>query len=133
MEKNKKSYNTIDKYIARFPDGVQKKLKEMREVIQASAPDAEERISYQMPAFYLKGILVYFAAFKDHIGFFPTSSGIQAFEGECSGYKTSKGTLQLPLDKPLPLDLIGRMVKFRVAENLAKAAKNLSKEDVSGS
>ena len=85
------------------------------------APDAEEKISYRMPAFEFHGILVYFAAFKDHIGFFPTASGIEAFKSDFAKYKWSKGGVQFPLDEPLPIDLITRIVKFRVVENLKKA------------
>jgi uncharacterized protein YdhG (YjbR/CyaY superfamily) len=120
MERNKNSYGTIDEYISGFPPEVQEKLILLRKVIKESAPDAEEKISYQMPAFTLNGILVYFAAFKDHIGFFPTASGIEAFKQELSEYKWSKGTIQFPMDKPLPYDLVKRIVKFRVAENIGK-------------
>jgi uncharacterized protein YdhG (YjbR/CyaY superfamily) len=112
---------TIDEYIAAFPEEIRKKLEGLRAAIKASAPDAEEKISYQMPAFAQKGILVYFAAFKNHIGFFPTASGIRAFKDELSGYDCSKGTVRFPLDKPLPLKLVGRIVKYRVAENMKKA------------
>ena len=120
MESPKSGFKSIDEYIANFPEDVQKKLEELRAVIKASAPGAEERISYQMPAFALKGILVYFAAYKKHIGFYPTSSGIQAFKKELSGYEVSKGTIRFPIDKPLPLELISKIVKFRVSENLHK-------------
>lgn len=120
MEKTSRS---IDEYIARQPAEIQKKLQEMRAIIHAAAPQAEERISYSMPAFFQNGILVYFAAFKDHLSFFPTGSGISAFAGEIKSYKTSKGTLQIPFDQPLPLVLLTRMVKFRVEENLGKANK----------
>jgi uncharacterized protein YdhG (YjbR/CyaY superfamily) len=124
MEKNKKiGYSTTDEYIARFPDGIQKKLAEMRAVIRAAAPQATEKISYQIPTFYLQGNLVHFAAFKDHLSFFPASSGIAAFTDEMKAYKTAKGTLQIPLDQPLPVDLLTRIVKFRLAENLDRAAK----------
>lgn len=120
MERNKIGYDTIDKYIATFPKEVQKILKELRKTIKAATPGAEERISYQMPAFSLKGILVYFAAYKNHIGFYPTSSGIKAFKKELSVYKGGKGTVQFPIDKPLPLALISKIVKFRVSENVRK-------------
>ena len=96
-------------------------LRELRKTIKAAAPDAEEKISYQIPTFYLKGNLVHFGAFKDHISFFPTSSGTQAFKKELSVYKGAKGTVQFPLDKPMPLKLVSRIVKFRVAENLKRA------------
>jgi uncharacterized protein YdhG (YjbR/CyaY superfamily) len=122
MEK-KAGPNSIDEYIALFPDETQKLLQEVRATIHAAAPDAEEKISYQMPAFAQKGILVYFAGWKDHIGFYPTSSGIQAFKQELSDYKSSKGSVKFPLDRPLPLDLITKIVKFRLAENLKRAGE----------
>jgi uncharacterized protein YdhG (YjbR/CyaY superfamily) len=112
----------IDEYISSFHDPVRKKLNELRTAINLAAPEAEEKISYQMPAFALNGILVYFAAQSHHIGFYPTSSGVKAFSEELSGYKTGKGSIQFPLDKPLPLGLIRRIVKFRLMENLEKAA-----------
>ena len=112
---------SIDDYIAGFPDETRKTLEGLRSAIRAAAPGAEEKISYQMPSFDLGGNLVYFAAFKSHIGFYPTSSGIEAFRRELSSYEVSKGTVRFPLDKPLPLKLISRIVKFRVAENLEKA------------
>ena len=121
MESNKAGYVSVDEYIATFPEEIQKILEELRGTIKAAAPDAEEKISYQMPAFALKGNLVYFAAFKNHIGFYPTSSGTEAFKKELSIYDGSKGTVRFPIDKPLPLKLISRIVKFRVAENLKKA------------
>jgi uncharacterized protein YdhG (YjbR/CyaY superfamily) len=118
MESNRKRFNSIDEYIADFPEEVQKTLGELRAAIKAAAPDAEERISYQIPTFTLKGNLVHFAAYKKHIGFYPTSSGIQAFKRELSVYEGAKGTVRFPIDKPLPLKLIRKIVKFRVAENL---------------
>jgi len=121
MEGKKVGFTTINEYIAIFPKEIQKKLEEIRATIQVAAPDAEEKISYQMPAFAQKGILVYFAAWKNHIGFYPTSSGTQAFKQELSAYEISKGVVKFPLDKPLPLDLITKIVKFRLAENLDKA------------
>ena len=122
MKGDKPAFHTIDEYIALFPAETQKILQELRATIYAAAPGAQEKISYQMPAFHLKGNLVYFAAWKDHIGFYPTSSGTRAFQQELSAYEFSKGTVKFPLDQPLPLDLITRIVKFRVAENLKKAA-----------
>jgi uncharacterized protein YdhG (YjbR/CyaY superfamily) len=127
MESNRKRFNSIDEYIADFPEEVQKTLGELRAVIKAAAPDAEERISYQIPTFTLKGNLVHFAAYKKHIGFYPTSSGIQAFKHELSVYEGAKGTVRFPIDKPLPLELISKIVKFRVAENLKNAEIKLSK------
>jgi uncharacterized protein YdhG (YjbR/CyaY superfamily) len=127
MEKTKASPKTIDEYLAACPEEIRKKLEGLRRTISASAPGAEEKISYQIPTFYLKGNLVHFAAFKDHISFFPTSSGIQVFKKELSIYKGAKGTVRFPLDKPLPLELIARIVKFRVAENLERAGKKPGK------
>lgn len=120
MEGNKDQPTTIDEYIAQFPEDIQQILNHIRAVIKESAPGAEERISYRMPAFYLNGILVYFAAFKRHIGFYPTGSGIEAFKDELSSYQWSKGAVQFPLDKPMPDELISRIVQFRIAENKKK-------------
>ena len=128
MESDKIGFNTIDEYIATFPEEVQKILEELRETIKAAAPDAEEKISYQMPTFALKGNLVHFAAFKNHIGFYPTPSGIQAFRNELSVYEGAKGSVRFPIDKPLPLELIRKIVTFRVAENLEKAELKSSKK-----
>ena len=111
---------TIDEYISQFPEDVQHILVKIRAVIRDSAPKAVEKISYQMPGFYLNGMLVWFAAHTHHIGFYPTGSGIEAFKEELSGYKGSKGAVQFPLDKPIPYELIGKIVEFRVAENLKK-------------
>jgi uncharacterized protein YdhG (YjbR/CyaY superfamily) len=122
MEGKKDQLTTIDEYIARFPEDVQHILAKIRSVIQESAPQAMERISYQMPAFYLKGNLVYFGAHKHHIGFYPTGSGVEAFKEELSAYKGSKGAVQFPLDEPIPYELISKIVKFRVAENLKKSS-----------
>lgn len=109
-----------DLYIAGFPPETRELLTQVRKTIQNATPEAEEVISYQMPAYKFHGILVYFAGYKNHIGFYPTGSGIINFKDELSSYKTSKGTVQFPLDQPLPLELIAEMVKFRVAENLEK-------------
>jgi uncharacterized protein YdhG (YjbR/CyaY superfamily) len=111
----------IDEYIAGFPVDIQEKLQKIRMTIREAAPEAEEKISYQMPTFYLKGNLVHFAAFKEHIGFYPTPTGTEKFQKELSAYKVSKGTARFPLDKPIPFDLITEIVKFRVQENLARA------------
>jgi len=121
MESESHKFTTIDEYIATFPEGTQRLLQQVRTTIQAAAPGAEEKISYQMAAFALQGILVYFAGFKHHIGFYPTGSGIDAFRQELGDYVTSKGTVQFRLDRPLPLGLIERIVRFRVSENLKKA------------
>ena len=111
---------SIDEYIESCPPVVRTLLREMRETIRKAAPQAEEAISYRIPTFKLNGNLVHFAAFKSHIGFYPTSSGILAFKKELSGYKTSRGTVQFPMDKPMPLDLVRRIVRFRVKESLSK-------------
>ena len=111
----------VDEYISIFPVKIQELLKEMRATIKESAPEAEEVISYQMPAYRFHGILIYFAAFKNHIGLYPTVSGIETFKDELSVYKGAKGSVQFPLNKPLPLDLIARIVKFRVTENLKES------------
>lgn len=121
MDTNPKGYVNIDEYIELFPTEVQSKLKELRQVIKTAAPDAEEKIGYQMPTFVLKGNLVHFAAYKNHIGFYPTPSGIEAYRDEFSIYEGSKGAIRFPIDKPLPFDLISRVVKFRVIENLKRA------------
>ena len=121
MESNKVRFNSIDEYIATFPEEIRTILQETREIIKAAAPDAEEKISYQMPTFALKGNLVHFAAFKHHIGFYPTPSGIEAFKEEIARYQGAKGSIRFPLDEPMPLDLITRIVNMRVAENLKKA------------
>jgi uncharacterized protein YdhG (YjbR/CyaY superfamily) len=121
MESGKSGFTSIDEYIAAFPADVQKILQEMRATIHAAAPDATEKISYQMPTFFLKGNLVHFAAFKNHIGFYPAPHGIEAFQDEMSAYEGSKGTVRFPIDKPLPLDLIRGVVQYRAAENLKKA------------
>lgn len=122
MENTKDSYNTIDEYIANFPASVQQRLQQIRATIKAAAPDAQEKISYQMPTFYLHGNLVHFAVYTWHIGFYPAPSGIEAFQAELSTYKGAKGSVQFPLDQPLPLDLVRRIVEYRVAENLKNAA-----------
>lgn len=112
---------SIDEYIAAFPPDIQERLQAVRATIREAAPAAEERISYLMPTFTLHGNLVHFAALKHDIGFYPTSSGVEAFASELSGYEGTKGAIHFPLDQPLPLDLISRIVKYRVAENLARA------------
>jgi uncharacterized protein YdhG (YjbR/CyaY superfamily) len=120
MIRSEKEYKTIDEYIATFPKNIQIILGELRQAIRDSAPTAEEAISYQMPAFKLNGILVWFAAFKNHIGFYPTSSAIEAFKEELSDYELSKGTVRFPINKPIPFDLVKKMVRYRVKENLNK-------------
>ncbi len=114
-------FKTIDEYIASFPKNIQDILQQLRCAIREAAPQAEETISYQMPAFKQNGVLVYFAAFKNHIGFFPTGKGIDAFKDQLSAYETSKGTIRFPLDEQLPLDLIKEIVRFRVKQNSDKS------------
>jgi uncharacterized protein YdhG (YjbR/CyaY superfamily) len=123
MEKGKEMAASIDQYISEAPQEVQQKLRELRTVIKAEVPDAEERIAYGMPTFSQNGNLVHFAAFKNHIGFFPAPSGIENFKDELAKYKTSKGTVQFPLDEEIPMDLVREIVRFRLKENLAKSAK----------
>ncbi|MHC1705271.1 MAG: iron chaperone [Tenuifilaceae bacterium] len=110
----------IDEYIAQYPKDIQLILEKIRKTIRNEAPDAEETINYQIPTFKLKGNLVHFAAYKNHIGFYPGSTGIDAFKEELSFYKHSKGSIQFPLEKPIPIDLIAEIVKFRVIVNLEK-------------
>jgi uncharacterized protein YdhG (YjbR/CyaY superfamily) len=120
MKGNSVSYTSIDEYIATFPAEIQMKLEEVRATIKAAAPEAQEKISYQMPTFFLHGNLVHFAAFKNHIGFYPAPNGIEAFKLELSQFEGSKGSIKFPHNKPLPLDLISRITKYRVAENIKK-------------
>jgi uncharacterized protein YdhG (YjbR/CyaY superfamily) len=119
---------TIDEYIAGFPQDVQDILEKVRETIRRAAPEAEETINYGIPTFTLKGNLVHFAAYKKHIGFYPTPSGIENFKVELSGYKGAKGSVQFPLDKPIPYELISKIVTFRIKENLGRAAAKGKKE-----
>jgi uncharacterized protein YdhG (YjbR/CyaY superfamily) len=114
---NHEKLENIDEYISGFPENVQRILEKMRAVIKDAAPEALETISYQMPAFKLHGILVYFATHKNHIGFYPTASPIVAFKEALTPYKKSKGAVQFPLDKPVPFDMVKKIVEFRVKEN----------------
>ncbi len=114
---SEREYETIDEYIASFPKDVQVILEKFRQAIKDAAPEAEEAISYRMPAFKQNGILVWFAAFKNHIGFYPKISSIEEFKDKLSAYQTSKGTIQFPINKPIPFDLIKEIVRFRVKEN----------------
>ncbi|MNI40316.1 hypothetical protein D3C73_945340 [compost metagenome] len=122
MDNNKSTFESIDDYIAQAAPEVREQLEQIRQVIREAAPEATEKISYQMPTFDLHGNLVHFAAFKKHIGFYPAPRGIEAFKDELSVYKGAKGSVQFPLGQPMPYDLIGRIVKFRAEENIAKAA-----------
>ena len=109
-------YSSIEEYISGFPEETQKLLRQVRASIKEAAPEAAEKISYGIPTFTLAGNLVHFAAFKNHIGFYPTSSGIEKFKEELSIYEGAKGSVKFPIDKPLPLGLISKIVKFRVKE-----------------
>ncbi len=117
MTPPQKGFKTVDEYIASFPQKVQAALQQVRQTIKETAPQTKEVISYSMPAFKQKGILVWFAAFKNHIGFFPKVSAMEAFKDKLSGYQTSKGTIRFPLDEPIPVDLVREIVKFRVKED----------------
>lgn len=131
MKKVSKVPKTINEYIKPFPKDVQISLKKMREIIKKAAPKSEEGISYQMPTFKLNGkYLVYFAAWKNHIGFYPMPSGREAFKKDLSKYKTSTGTAQFPLDKPLPVGLITKIVKHRVKEVTERQKLAKSKQKV---
>ena len=131
MKTVSKQPESIDEYISGFPLDVQKKLKAIRRTIRKAAPGVTEAIKYRIPAFILKGNLIYFAAFKKHIGIYPAPRGDEAFREELDAYEGGKGTVQFPLDKPIPFDLIARIVKFRLDENLERARKK-TKRKVSG-
>jgi uncharacterized protein YdhG (YjbR/CyaY superfamily) len=117
----KSAPKSIDNYIAAFPPKVRTLLRKMRATIRKAVPGAKEKISYQIPAFTLEGMLVFFAAHKNHIGFYPRTTGITKFKKELSAYKSAKGSVQFPLDKPIPFGLISRIVRFRAKENLGRA------------
>jgi uncharacterized protein YdhG (YjbR/CyaY superfamily) len=118
-----KMVKTMDEYIATFPKNVQDILQELRKVIKEAAPEAKEAISYGMPTFKLNGNLVHFAAYKNHIGFYPAPSGIDSFKEKLAKYRTGKGTLQFPIDEPIPFELVKEVVRVRVKENLSKKSK----------
>lgn len=120
MKKDMVAQKNVDEYITAFAQDIQVRLKQVRQAIKKAAPAAEEMISYRMPAYTYHGSLVYFAAFKNHIGFYATPTGHAAFKKELSAYKEGKGSVQFPHDKPLPLGLISRIVKFRVKENIER-------------
>jgi uncharacterized protein YdhG (YjbR/CyaY superfamily) len=124
MISKKQVPGSVEEYIAGFPDNIRVILNQLRDTVRNAAPEAEEVISYQMPAYKQNGIVVYFAAFKSHISFFPTASGIEAFRKELSAFRCSKGTVQFPIDNQLPIDLITAIVRYRVRENLEKKAKS---------
>ena len=124
MAEPRSTASNIDEYIAQFPPETQRALQEVRELIRAHAPDASETISYAMPTFDLnKRHLVHFAGYDRHIGFYPIPTGMEAFKEELSRYKSGKGSVQFPLNEPIPRDLIARIVDFRVAENLARGRR----------
>jgi len=118
-------FKTVGEYLSAFPAPTRRILQDVRQTIKKAAPQAEEVISYNMPAFKLQGVLVYYAAYQKHIGFYPTPSAIKAFEKELAQYQSSKGAVQFPIDEPMPVELITKIVQFRVRENLAteKAGK----------
>lgn len=128
MEAKQAPPKDIDDYIGRFPADVQVILEKIRAIVREAAPEAQETISYQMPTFFLNGNLVHFAAFKNHIGFYPVPSGIEAFKEELAAYKGAKGSVQFPLNQPIPYDLIARIVAFRVEENRKKVASKGTKK-----
>ena len=123
MKSNQADPDTVDGYIAGFPADVRRRLEKVRHTIRKAAPDAEETIKYRIPTFTMNRNLVHFAAFDTHIGFYPTPTGIERFKQELSSYESAKGSVRFPLDKPLPLTLIGRIVKFRVQEERERAGK----------
>lgn len=126
---NKLEFTTIDEYITQAPPETKEVLQKIRETIKAAAPEATEKISYQMPTFYLEGNLVHFAVAKNHYGFYPASSGIAAFESKLGNYKHSKGAVQFPIKEEVPYELIKEMTLFRLAENKQKSSRKASKEE----
>ena len=126
MESSTKQFKTIDEYISMFPEDVRTILKNLRQTIRDAAPEAQETIKYQIPTFTLNGNLVHFAAFKNHIGFYPTPTGMEAFKDELSAYKGAKGSVQFPIDQPMPLSLIRRIVEYRVKEYSERKPKKKS-------
>lgn len=122
------SVKDADSYIANQPENIRPILQQLRQIIKEIVPKAEEVISYQMPAFKQNGMLVWYAGYKNHIGFYPSSTPIVFFKDELKAYKTSKGAIQLPLDKPLPVELITKIVKFKIEENTAKALTKTKKK-----
>lgn len=129
MEENKVGYTTIDEYIARYPADIQDKLQAMRKVIREAAPEAKEKISWGMATFDYFGNLVHFAANKAHIGFYPGASGVEVFKDRITEYKSSKGAIQFPYNKPMPFDLISEIVGFRIDENRRIAQEKRKKKE----
>lgn len=125
---DKIKFDTIDDYIMNFTPDIQEKLQQLRKVIQEAAPEAVEKISWGMPTFFLKGNLIHFAAFKNHIGIYPGETGVETFKAELTEYKNSKGAIQFSNDRPIPFDLVTRIVTFRVNENLEHAKDKQSKK-----
>jgi len=125
MDENKNVFENVDEYIALFPEHVQEILSALRKVIREAVPEAQEKISYQMPTFALHGNLVHFAAYKKHIGFYPGASGISAFKEQLAAYKGAKGSVQFPIEQPLPFELITQITKFRAIESKERAAAKL--------
>jgi uncharacterized protein YdhG (YjbR/CyaY superfamily) len=128
METHTIPIKDADSYIATQPEATRLVLEQLRQIIKTIVPEAAEVISYQMPAFKQNGILVWYAGYKKHVGFYPSSKPIEIFKDELTAYKTSKGAIQFPLDKPLPVELITKIVNFRVNENLAKALTKTKKK-----
>jgi len=128
MEESKKLIESIDEYILQYPPEIQEKLQNLRNIIKELAPNAKESMSWQMPTFILHGNLVHFAVHKNHIGFYPAPSGVEAFKDELTEYKCSKGAIQFPLNKPIPYELVSKIVKFRVAENIKDAEMKAAKK-----
>lgn len=128
MDENRHAFASTEAYIATFPPEIQRLLQDVRATIRSAAPEAKEKISYQMPTFDLHGNLVHFAAFKNHIGFYPGADGIAAFKDELSAYKGAKGSVQFPLDRPLPLELIGRITVYRAIQNKSRAEAKRGKK-----
>jgi uncharacterized protein YdhG (YjbR/CyaY superfamily) len=123
MRETSKRYTSVEEYLADQEDTTREMLESLREVIKRAAPQAKEKISYNMPAYDVHGVLVYFAGYKGHIGFYPTGSGVAAFQKEIAGYESSKGAIRFPLDRALPKTLITRIVKYRLKQNLEKATR----------
>jgi uncharacterized protein YdhG (YjbR/CyaY superfamily) len=128
MDATKTKFKTVDQYLSVFPENIKSKLQELRSTIKKTAPQAEELISYNMPAFKLHGMLVYYAAYKEHIGFYPTPSPIEAFKKELAGYEVAKGSIKFPIDKPVPLKLVIKIVKYKMKENLEAAHAKVKKK-----
>ncbi len=131
MAENNDNFTTVDEYISLYSPEIQEKLQAIRKVIKENVPDkTEEKISWRMPTYALHGNLVHFAAFQKHIGFYPAPDGIEAYQEQLAKYKTSKGAIQFPLDQPLPLELIGEIVRYRVEQNVRMAESKVKKSNI---